>query len=272
MYFFVLAGRISLLAGYLRLKWTVKSEGTCDISFLPGGYIITVRHSGLAVYNHENGKRLDHMLTFLCTKNIQAIAVDIDRSTVAAIQYKRRDPDPLHIYTALKGHWKHKKYVGCVKSLSVTSTFDGHFIISTYTNTMYKYTTHGKKVWKTKLTFSPEYITADHNNRVLVADTAGGRVVVHSQHGVEMFSFPQSTDQRKIKPRGLCVDSDDHILVADERSKSILLFDVGGRFLQEILNMDETPYDIALYKDQYLALRHQERCNKLLMYELWSTD
>ena len=59
-----------------------------------------------------------------------------------------------------------------------------------------------------------------------------------TEDGVEMFSFPAATDQRKLKPRGLCVDDEDNILVVDEDSKSVLLYDPRGQFLKKLVDVE----------------------------------
>ena len=66
-----------------------------------------------------------------------------------------------------------------------------------------------------------------------------------------------------VEPRGLCVDDDDNILVADVDSKSVLLHDPRGQFLKNLVDVNN-PYRVALYIDTYLAVGGE----KLRLYQL----
>ena len=80
-----------------------------------------------------------------------------------------------------------------------------------------------------------------------------------------MFSFPAATDQRKLKPRGLCVDGEDNILVGVKDSKYVLLYDPRGQFLMKLVDVKGDPECVALYNDSYLAVY----CGyKLRLYKL----
>ena len=71
---------------------------------------------------------------------------------------------------------------------------------------------------------------------------------------MEMFSFPAATDQRKLTPRGLCVDDEDNILVGDVDSKSVLLYDPRGQFMKKLIDVAGIPERVALHNDSHLAV------------------
>ena len=271
-----ITGKESTLSLYeprkTRTLWDIEG-GISGIAFMSKGDLITARFSGLEVFDQTKGKKLQHTLSDLCKGEIQAVSVDTQRSIVAAVQptnFVRRGPNPgiLYIVKEANGRWEQKIHETCEDPRSVVCTGDGHFVVGGGNKAMHKYDACGEQMWGHKLTFSPENISIDHKNRILVSNSIGGRVLVYSHEGAEMFSFPKPTDQMKIKPRGLCVDADDNILVADERSKAVLLYDENGEFVRQIMKMPGKPCHIAL-QDKYLAVGIDGGwMNKLFLYEI----
>ena len=192
----------------------------------------------------------------MCKEMITGIHVGDDGANVAAVENRQYfDPGRLHIYTSVNGCWNHRMYDTCECPQYVACTSDGHFIInSRHSESMYKYNKHGRQIWEKKLSLWSEKISIDHKNRILVSNLGGGCVTVYNEDGVEMFSFPAATDQRKLKPHGLCVDDEDNILVGDETSKSVLLYDPRGQFMKKLVDVDDAPIHVALFSDSYLAV------------------
>ena len=208
---------------------------------------------------------IQHPISDISEGYIVGVSVGDDGATVAAVEYRDDDPGSLHIYASVNGRWKHQMYNTCKKPRSVACTGDGHFIVGNNNNSMYKYNSSGRQIWEKKLSFSPEYISTDHKNRILVSNTDGGCVTVYDEDGLEMFSFPAATDPRKLAPRGLCVDDEDNILVVDLLSKSVLLYDSRGQFLKKLVDVKGYHHGVALYNDSYLAV-HSGR--ELCLYKL----
>ena len=225
-----------------------------DIDILPGGDVIAAcyHNVGLQVHDKKSGRKIQHLISDMCKGDIRGVSVS-DDGAVAAVE-SRGGPGRLHIYTSVNDRWEHQMYNTCERPWSVVCTGDGHFIVSTGNNSMYKYDSHGQQIWKKKLSFSPWCISTDHKNRILTSSYDGGCVTVYNEDGVEMFSFPAATDQRKLKPRGLCVDDEDNILVGDGDSKSVLLYDSRGQFLKKLVDVRGEPEYVALYKDSHLAV------------------
>ena len=251
-----------------RLLWSVRAHVN-DIAILPGGSVICACGAGgLQIYDEKSGDEIKHPISDMCEGVILGVSV-CDDLCVAAVEDRRDDPGRLHIYTSVDGRWEHQMYNTCDAPVSVACTGDGHFIVgrSSGNNSIHKYNIHlGQQTWEKKLSFQPWYVcnSTDHKNRILVSNTDGGCVTVYNEDGVEMFSFPAATDQRKLKPCGLCVDDEDNILVVDKVSKSVLLYDPCGQFLKKLVDVDYT-YCVALYRDTHLAVSDGR---SLSLYEL----
>ena len=236
-----------------RLVWDVEVD-VGNIAILPGGSVICVcGYDGLRVYDEKSGEKIKHPISDMCEGFIRGVSVCDDGATVAAVEYRDDVPGRLHIYTSVNGRWKHQMYNTCKGPLSVACTGDGHFIVSSDKNYIHKYNIHGQQIWEKKLSCMPIYISTDHKNTILVSNTDGGCVTEYNEDGVEMFSFPADTDQRKLKPRDICVDDEYNILVVDRDSKSVLLYDPRGQFLKKLVDIDDYPVYVAL-RDTHLAV------------------
>ena len=254
-----------MLSLHPTVLWDLKAHVN-DIDILPAGDVITACvDGGLQVYD-KSGRKIQHPISNMCEGDIYGVSVGDDGATVATVEGRGLDdPGCLHIYTSVNDHWKHQMYDTCAGPLSVSCTGDGHFIVGSYNNYMYKYDTDGHHIWEKKLTCWPWYISTDHKNRILVYNTDDDCATVYNEDAVEMFSFPASTDQRKLKPRGLCVDDEDNILVGDRGSKSVLVYDPRGQFLKKLVDVEDYPYYVALYNASYLAVGGG---GKLRLYKL----
>ena len=243
------------------LLWVVEAV-VGDIAILPGGSVICACGvGGLQVYDEKSGEKIQHPISDMCGGDIRGVSVSDDGDTVAAVEGRGDYPGRLPIYQlihlSVNGRWEHQMYNTCEKPGSVVCGLsDRHFIVGSYNKSIHKYSKHGQQIWEKKLSFWPQYICTDHKNRILVSNTGGRCVTVYNEDGVLMFSFPASTDQRKLMPRGLCVDDEDNILVADRASKSVLLYDPRGQFLKKLVDIVGEGYlnRVALYQDTHVAV------------------
>ena len=266
--FYYVTGRRSLLSCDPVLLWEV-AAGANDIDILPGGDVIAVPGGdGLHVYDKKSGQKIQHPISDMCEGFIYGVSVSDDGAAVAAVEMRVDGSGRLHIYTSVNGRWKPQMYNTCKMPRSVTCTGDGHIIVGNDNKYMYKYDSRGQQIWKKTLSFSPTYISTDHKNRILVSNLNGGCVTVYNEDGVEMFSFPAATDQRKLWPCGLCVDDEDNILVADVDSKSVLLYDSRGQFLKKLVDVEGNPERVALYNYSHLAVGGYSYNSKLRLYKL----
>ena len=254
------------------LLWDVEAT-VRDIAILPGGSVICAGGlCDLQVYDEKSGEKIQHPISDMCKGDILGVSVCDDGDHVAAIEVIGGVPGRLHIYTSVNGRWEHQVYNTCKAPWYVDCTGDGHFIVGSYYNSIHKYNIHGQQIWEKKLSFWPQYISTDHKNRILVSNPDGGCVTVYNEDGVEMFSFPAATDQRKLAPRGLCVDDEANILVVDGDSKSVLLYDPRGQFLKKLVDVvgEGYPYRVALYQDTHVAvyMSYGNLQGKLHLYKL----
>ena len=271
------------------LLWDVEAKVN-SIAILPGGGVICACGAGgLRVYDKKSGQKIEHPISDICKRNMRSVAVCDDGATVAAVERSWSGHDHLHIYTSVNDSWEHQMYDTCEGPLSVACTDDRHFIVGSNNNSIYKYNAYGLQIWEKKLSFWPQYICTDHKKRILVSNTYGGCVTVYNEAGVEMFSFPAATDQKKQKhgiwsvlaehtqsdqrkpqPRGLCVDDEDNILVVDWYSKSVLLFDPRGQFLKKLVDIEKgDPVDVALFKNTHMAsLLYHGSGSNVCLYKL----
>ena len=237
-----------------------------NIAILPGvGVVCACGVGGLQVYGWNSGFETKHPKLDMCKGVIWGVSVGGDGATIAAVEDAGGDPGRLHICTSVHGSWKHQMHGTCKEPRAVACTGDGHFVVGSNNNSMFKYNAHGQQIWKKKLSFCPGYISTDRKNRILVSNTDGGCVAVHNKDGVEVFSFPAATYLRKLRPQGLCVDDKDNILVVDEDSKSVLLYDPRGHLLKKLLDTDGYPQCVAIYRDTHLAV---DVGGRLRLYEL----
>ena len=257
--FYYVTGKRSLQSDCQILLWDVGIGFDHDIDILPRGNVIAAcGDDGLRVYDKKSGQKIQHPISDMCNGDIRGVSVGDYGAAVAAVESRRRNPGVLHIYTSVSGCWKHQMHNTCEKPRSMASTNDGHFIVGGLYNSMYKYDTQGLQIWEKKLSFRPWNISTDHKNRILVSNTKDECVTIYNEDGVELLSFPAATDQRKLKPVGLCVDDEDNILVVDGNSKSVLLYDPRGEFQNKLVDIEGDPgiypYRVALHSDRYLAV------------------
>ncbi|XP_065930765.1 uncharacterized protein [Magallana gigas] len=80
----------------------------------------------------------------------------------------------------------------------------------------------------------PEYITENNNGDVVVSDWSGA-VVVTERGGRHRFSYTGHPSGSELEPRGICTDPLSHILVCDDRTKTVQMLDSDGQFLSHLL-------------------------------------
>lgn len=81
---------------------------------------------------------------------------------------------------------------------------------------------------------TPLFVTENHNQDVVVSnhDLNNSSVVVTNGGGEYRFSFNGPPKEPGFKPRSICVDGLSNILVYDDNSKSIVMIDVDGHYLE----------------------------------------
>nr|XP_034319906.1 uncharacterized protein LOC105338511 [Crassostrea gigas] len=80
----------------------------------------------------------------------------------------------------------------------------------------------------------PIYITENNNGDVVVSDSCRA-VVVTERGGRHRFSYTGPPSGSGLQPHGICTDPLSHILVCDDRTRTVQMIDEDGRFLSHLL-------------------------------------
>ncbi|XP_078679544.1 E3 ubiquitin-protein ligase TRIM32-like [Branchiostoma floridae x Branchiostoma belcheri] len=86
--------------------------------------------------------------------------------------------------------------------------------------------------------------TSDRDGNILVTDISIPGVKVYDHNGQRLFSF-RTVSVGKGKPRGICMDPQGHIMVADSGNGRVDMFTSRGKFVRTVVNVTN-PWDIAL--------------------------
>ena len=88
------------------------------------------------------------------------------------------------------------------------------------------------------------YITLDKDEgKLLVLDPGNKCIYVYDLQGILLSEIDTSGHVKG--PRGISMDPDGHLLVADWYAKSIHQFTVEGKYVKQVLTIDFQPWDIA---------------------------
>lgn len=79
----------------------------------------------------------------------------------------------------------------------------------------------------------PKIITENTNGNIVVSDFDA--VVVTERGGGHRFSYTGHPPGSPLKPRGICTDGMSHILVCENRSRTVHMLDENGQFLSYLL-------------------------------------
>ncbi|XP_065934599.1 uncharacterized protein [Magallana gigas] len=79
----------------------------------------------------------------------------------------------------------------------------------------------------------PNYITENINGDVMVSDHSA--VVVTERGGRHRFSYTGHPSGSGLEPSGICTDALSHILVCDDKTKTVQMLDRDGQFLSHLL-------------------------------------
>ncbi|XP_052692433.1 uncharacterized protein LOC128170711 isoform X2 [Crassostrea angulata] len=94
----------------------------------------------------------------------------------------------------------------------------------------------------------PDYITENNNGDVVVSDTWSGAVVVTERGGRHRFSYTGHPPGSVLWPHGICTDVLSHILVCDDRTKTVQMINKDGQFLSRLLTKSQEmglPYSLS---------------------------
>jgi hypothetical protein len=234
-----------------------------NMDYLANGDVVTACVTGLHVYNLR-GQKVDHPLSELCKGTLEAICVDRSRSFVAVADKSFSGSGCLYMWGKYGDRWTKQLYSTSPPPRYVGCTTDGGLIVGTYCNKLYRYNICGEVMWHKQSSCGIYAITVDHRNRLLVCHD--DHITVYNPGGEETFSFPTHLAQRELDPWGICVDSNDNILVADGASRSVLLYTSDGKYMGQLLKLTRRLRHITLYADRYLCVCGED--GQLYMYTI----
>ncbi|XP_052693130.1 uncharacterized protein LOC128171381 isoform X2 [Crassostrea angulata] len=109
---------------------------------------------------------------------------------------------------------------------------------------------HDNTGWE--LYSEPIYITENNNGDVVVSvlyrDYESGAVVVTERGGRHRFSYTGHPSGSGLRPWGICTDALSHILVCDDRTKTVQMLNEDGQFLSRLLTNSQEmggPYSLS---------------------------
>ena len=87
----------------------------------------------------------------------------------------------------------------------------------------------------------PIHITENNNGDVVVSDYIypSGAVVVTERGGRHRFSYTGHPSGSGLWPRGICTDALSHILVCDDKTKTVQMLNKDGQFLSHLLTKSQ---------------------------------
>lgn len=101
----------------------------------------------------------------------------------------------------------------------------------------------GREIYKTS-----HFITENSNGDVVVSDYESGAVVVTDCRGNYRFSYTGDPSGSGLHPLGICTDALSHILVCNDKTKTIQMLNMNGQFLSHQLIspiLDFEPYSLS---------------------------
>ncbi|XP_052681678.1 uncharacterized protein LOC128162487 [Crassostrea angulata] len=120
-----------------------------------------------------------------------------------------------------------------------------------------------------RLYSQPHYITDNNNGDVVVSDFLSGAVVVTERGGRHRFSYTGHPSGSGLWPRGICTDALSHILVCDDRTKTVQMLDKDGQFLSHLLTESQEmgrPWGLSYDVNTHRLWVGSEDNNKVCVY------
>lgn len=268
--------------GIVKTLWNINNMGckpgqiNCPsgVAFLPEGYIIVAdkHNESIQVFDTQGkyhstigkGKIKPHRL---CVTQDGKIAVTDSRDACVKLFDIQG-----HLVSTF-GRKRFKSTFKCPCGIAVTS--QGQFVVSDLEK--HCVTLHqpdGKLIHQLQTTHfqSPQFITTDHADNIIVCDSGTQSVKVFDKSGQFKLHFSHLSDDSQLKfPNGVCVDEAGHILVADWGSHNVSLFSPKGQFLHHVVTRQHSlhhPADIAINQRHLVVTEYSEEHSAIRMYEL----
>lgn len=228
----------------LQQSFTVKDVKSCyHISYFESD-LLWVSESCNLVLTNTTGKT-EHQLTdipvdtfsglhtvnsegelFFIDKDYNIKKLSIDMNTITIFAKQTDDPEwtPRSVYWSPSGG---DLLVGLGKANPETGK------VSRYNRTGQQTQPRQHNNSDLEIYKDPKIITENTNGYIVVSDFDA--VVVTERGGGHRFSYTGHPPGSPLKPRGICTDAMSHILVCENRSRTVQMLDENGQFLSYLL-------------------------------------
>lgn len=228
----------------LQQSFTVKDVKSCyHISYFESD-LLWVSESCNLVLTNTTGKT-EHQLTdipvdtfsglhtvnsegelFFIDKDYNIKKLSIDMNTITIFAKQTDDPEwtPRSVYWSPSGG---DLLVGLGKANPETGK------VSRYNRTGQQTQPRQHNNSDPEIYKDPKIITENTNGNIVVSDFDA--VVVTERGGGHRFSYTGHPPGSPLKPRGICTDAMSHILVCENRSRTVQMLDENGQFLSYLL-------------------------------------
>jgi hypothetical protein len=133
----------------------------------------------------------------------------------------------------------------------VDVTQPGQVIVFSYFgNKLYKYGEDIHQLCCIKLSSLARGLCVDDNDKVLMS--VDNKVCVYGEDGKLLSVLTRQ--HTELKPCGVCVDKNCNVLLCDESSQSVLLFNKQHQFVRSLINVDHLPVRMTLFDNTHLAV------------------
>ncbi|KAK2146913.1 hypothetical protein LSH36_579g04022 [Paralvinella palmiformis] len=179
------------------------------------------------------------------------VSVNKKEDIIVVIEMRRYDQGYLNVWNLVSNNWQFNRYKICDDPWCVDITSNGQYVVGGI-NGLYKYNKSCKIIWRNR-SYHVVRLTVNNNNDNIVIIDRRNRVFVIDSGGDFLLSISPTSDSL-LKPQGLSVDNEGNLLICDDESKSILLFNNRYQFVRKLITTSYSPDHVALCNNKCLAI------------------
>ena len=194
-----------------------------------------------------------------------AVSGSLDGNSLAVVDWSGGNTYIIHVYSRMGTIWRASQITTTTRMVDRVSLAPSGDCLCGSADEMMLYNKRGELLWSIPLPGEGRYLPylcITHSEQIIISGPRQDKITVHDMSGNEISEFPS---QFVKKPRAICVDSRDQVLVMDAAIRKISLFSVDGGYIQPIMQKDVCN-GMSLYLDKYLLMSTDD--NGLYLYEL----
>ena len=248
------------------LKWRTEEYcSTRGVAFTPDGLVVTAEHEDTSqkIELFEGSGEIKRCMMGGSCSIVKPWGITVNNQNSAIIVTDHGDSSVKVLDTDLtvRNIWR----LHFSKPCGVAIMRTGEYIISDIGEKPFKLSIHtasglkmqefGPRGTSHGHLLRPQYIAADHHDRILVSDCDANCVKIFDRSGKQLSQFSYTDDSRlNMFPQGLCVDALNHILLADQSYSGISMYSSDGRFIEHVVKLDNPPWDVAIHESGLMAV------------------